>query len=180
MKDKLIELVNQYPHVVLKTPTIPVGVISGSLTQATPDDANLPWDKSIYEFCNDLKAAAQALQMNCLGLAANQIWKSKEACPAIFVMRWPIENYSAWKWQEVINPKIKVSGKKMKQAEGCLSLMKEGSQTGTPKRRANVTLTYQTLENENQETIKFYGHLGPYAKIVQHEYDHLQGKLCIE
>ena len=183
MKDKptkinLADIVNQYPAPILHVCAHPVQPLTGTTTLTTPTEQSDPlWDSSIKDFCTDLTQAATMLQFNCLGLAANQIWKSEEACPAIFVMRWPIDNFTSWKWQEIINPEIVTSGKKTKHDEGCLSLLGHKLEKKT-QRRANVTLTYQTQDSIIPQTIKFYGHLGPYAQIVQHEYDHLQGKLC--
>jgi len=183
MKDKTSELINQYPAPILKEkaqPVIPLSKLQEtSLTQITSDKVSL-WESEIEQFIVDLKAAANALSFNCLGLAANQLWPKESVYPAVFVMRWPTNDYKSWSWQEIINPDVVLSGKRIKLEEGCLSLRTHTVPSKKKQRRSNVTLTYQTLSNSIPQTTKFYGHLGPYAQIVQHEYDHLMGKLCIE
>ena len=74
----------------------------------------------------------------------------------------------------VINPKIiSHSDKQTKDWEGCLSI--PGIRAIVP-RFAEVTFTYQTLE---QETVtKTYD--GFLARIFQHEYDHLNGKVFLD
>jgi len=184
MKDKIADIINQYPAPILKIKASPVRPLSqdvtSSLTKPDSTPVNTLWEKEICQFITDLKAAAKALSYNCLGLAANQLWPTDTAYPAVFVMRWPTNSYKDWIWQEVINPKIAPSGKQIKQKEGCLSLITHTVSSKIIKRRSNVTLTYQTLNNDIPQTTKFYGHLGPYAQIVQHEYAHLLGQLCIE
>lgn len=176
MKDSVPTLINQYPAPILRQRAYTVNPITPSLTKTL----DTQWEPNIIECVTDLKVAAQHLVTNCLGLAANQIWTTSDTYPAIFVMRWPSADYKNWEWQEVINPKIQLSGKRRKLPEGCLSLITEKVGSNKKERRSNVLLTYQTLDNTVLQTIKFYGHLGPYAQTVQHEYDHLMGKLCIE
>ena len=181
MKDSIVELINQYPTEALKSKATPVNCVSTFEQSLTaPNDNKTNWDNSIVDFVKDLKGTAEKLASNCLGLAANQIWKSNDPYPAIFVMRWPTTDYQRWSWQEVINPKVSLSGKKTKLEEGCLSLITAKEASKKKLRRANVTLTYQTILNITPQTVKFYGHLGPYARIVQHEADHLAGRLCTE
>jgi peptide deformylase len=68
----------------------------------------------------------------------------------------------------------------MKAKEGCLSLMYPKVIIRQKRRRYNVILKYQTLNDPYQKTRKFMGALGPYSRVIQHEYDHLRGKLCID
>ena len=177
--DNVYKIINQYPLEILSTRASTVVPLQKTLTDAHKDYSDL-WESIILQLVTDLKKAAEHLSFNCLGLAANQIWTENAPYPAVFVMRWPSDDYKSWSWQEVINPKVVTSGKKLAVEEGCLSLINKKLHAKKLRRRANVTLTYQTLNNNTPQTTKFYGHLGPYARIVQHEYDHLMGKLCID
>ncbi|MBC8409972.1 MAG: peptide deformylase [Rhodobacteraceae bacterium] len=174
----MIKPIHQYPAEVLTAKCVPVVPVGNSLTGAVKD-APL-WGETINQFITDLTETAESIRYRCLGLAANQIWDQKEATPALFVMRWPIQNYKQWEWRTIINPIIKSSGKKINQKEGCLSLQQPKILETIKSRRANVELQFQTPESSEIQTIKFYGTLGPYARIVHHEYDHLQGTLCNE
>jgi len=104
---------------------------------------------------------------NGIGLAANQIGFSDK----IFVM--DVSNEKN-KPQVFINPKImKEAKEKLTYAEGCLSC---------PGKLVNVRRSiYVGLEwicEHGKKQYKTFYHLP--ARVVQHEMDHLNGKLCID
>jgi len=76
--------------------------------------------------------------------------------------------------QVFINPHIKeLNGEKWSYCEGCLSIPKIREDVDRPE---EVTLEYRD-ENFNLHTDTFNGLT---ARIIQHEYDHLEGKLFID
>lgn len=135
------------------------------------------WPEHIINLITDLKDTAESIADNCLGLASTQIWDSSESCPSIFVMRWTDNTTKrGWKWQEIINPVMKPSGKTKKLEEGCLSYPNIVVQK---KRKSNVTLFFQTLDDPRQKVAKLtYLQHGITTRIIQHEVDHLNG-VCI-
>tara|TARA_Y100000592_G_C5400494_1_gene282850 strand:+ start:88 stop:663 length:576 start_codon:yes stop_codon:yes gene_type:complete len=148
----------------------------------TEDVSNKPkydfeWMPEILELVEDLKDTAESIADRCLGLAATQIWDKDTPCPSIFVMRWPKEGSErGWDWQEFINPVMKSSGKTIKYQEGCLSYP---GIVVNKKRKSNVTMLYQTLDNPVQKAIKLTKLANSdLPHIIQHEVDHLNG-VCI-
>ncbi len=112
------------------------------------------------EIVTDLLDTASHHIDNCAGLAAPQIGVLKK----VIVVR------SGSSFFPMINPMIiKKSGKKFVNNEGCLSL--EGSRS--VERYSNVLVSYQDKTGKRL-TKTFNGLL---AIIVQHETDHLNGKL---
>lgn len=74
----------------------------------------------------------------------------------------------------LINPTIEVVGKeKFKWTEACLSVR---DQSGTVSRYSNIVLTYQNLDGET--VVKNLRNED--AGIVQHEVDHLSGRLFVD
>ena len=79
-----------------------------------------------------------------------------------------------WQYYTFINPKItKISRKKLKETEGCLS----------------VTGVYGEVERAEKVTVEAYDERGEkftrgtsrlYARLMQHEIDHLEGALFID
>ncbi len=172
----MIKDVNQAPFASLAHKSVDVKLFDAPLTG---DTSGSIWEPDAVQLGEDLKDTAEALGLICLGLASNQIWDAPDKPPlAMFIMRWPTESYKNWTWKVIINPEINTSGKKLKQPEGCLSLQKPKRIETVKMRRSNATLTYSTVDSSDRQTTKFFGHLGPYARIIQHEYDHLNGKLC--
>lgn len=177
-----IKKINQWPDEVLKSKCVHVQPRKTSLVNSVSDEEgniSQAWPDETLQFIEDLTDTVKSIEDRALGLAAPQIWDKPDPCPAIFVMRWPTQP-QGWKWAVIINPKIKTSGKKVKHVEGCLSLQKPAILLNKKvRRRANTEITFQTVSSANVQTVKFYGHLGPYAQIIQHECDHLNGKMCI-
>ena len=104
---------------------------------------------------------------NGIGLAANQIGSSSK----IFVM--DVSNEKN-KPQVFINPKVKKEAKeKLTEEEGCLSCP---GKLADVRRPMYVGLEW-TCQHGKLQYKTFY-HLP--ARVVQHEMDHLNGKLCID
>lgn len=112
------------------------------------------------EIVVDLFDTAIEHQDNCIGLAAPQIGILKK----VIVVR--MENV----FYPMINPTIlKKFGNQFNSTEGCLSL--EGERT--VKRHKSVMINYQDVTGKKL-TKTFTGFI---ATIIQHEVDHLNGKL---
>jgi len=136
-------------------------------------------DKKVWELVADMKETLLA-QTNPegVGLAAPQVGKSLQ----IFIMHYPEEGFNM---KAVINPivieqsaKNKVHRKKKKKGEkdileGCLSLP---YYYGPVERAKKIKIKY--LQENGQECTEEFN--GFSAQIVQHEVDHLQGKLFID
>ena len=104
---------------------------------------------------------------NGVGLAANQIGSSNK----IFVIDVSNERNNP---QVFINPVIKKQAKeKLTQEEGCLSCP---GQLGNVRRPIYVALKW-FCEHGKEQYKTFYNFP---ARVVQHEMDHLNGKLCID
>ncbi len=103
-----------------------------------------------------------------IGLAANQVGADK----SIFIVDLSsIEEYKEEKPLVVINPKITFRSEEVvTMEEGCLSIP---DIRGDVTRPESITLSYQNTDLEPQ-TLNADGLL---ARVIQHEYDHLQGIL---
>lgn len=127
--------------------------------------------ENISDIIQDLRDTATAYEEthDCVGLAANQIGYDKKA---IVVRIHPHGNYKEDKlfWLVMVNPVITNTNREVIDSEeGCLSL--EG--TRTVKRYSGIMVVYRDAKGKMQSA-EFYG---LEACIVQHEIDHLQGKL---
>jgi peptide deformylase len=105
---------------------------------------------------------------NGVGLAANQVGADK----AIFVVDISaVEDYEDSKPMTIINPRIvRRSDEKIEMEEGCLSIPEIRAKIERPK---EITITYQDIDLK-EHTVKVGDVL---ARVMQHEYDHLQGIL---
>jgi len=105
---------------------------------------------------------------NGIGLAANQVGADK----SIFVIDVSkVEDYEDIKPLALINPKIiKRSEKKVVIEEGCLSIPDIRLEVERPE---SITIAYQDTDLK-EHTLEADGLL---ARVMQHEYDHLQGIL---
>jgi len=108
---------------------------------------------------------------NGVGLAANQVGVDKQ----IFIVDISgVEGYQDSKPLTIINPKIiERSDEKIKIEEGCLSIPDIRAELLRPK---DIVITYQDTDLK-EHTIKASDIL---ARVMQHEYDHLQGILFID
>jgi len=112
----------------------------------------------------DLIDTAKSHAPNCVGLAANQVWRSDDPTPHVFV---------AWvrgQWMTFINATSSRSGKRVSMEEGCMSIPGEKRRT---KRRTRIRLKYLDEDGKarNEEFRGFD------AIILQHELDHCTGTL---
>ena len=106
-------------------------------------------------------------QHHGIGLAAIQVGYQLR----MFVMD---VNRTEEKPQVFINPEIiKKSKESLTDFEGCLSAP---GKRGEVKRYIRITLKYQ--DKEGEEIVKTFYNLA--ARCIQHEMDHLEGKLCID
>lgn len=108
---------------------------------------------------------------NGIGLAANQVGVNK----SIFVVDIsPVENYEKYKPITMINPRIvKKSDEKVAMEEGCLSIPDIRAEVIRPK---EITIKYQDIDLTEQQIDA----AELYARVIQHEFDHLKGILFID
>ena len=106
-----------------------------------------------------------------IGIAANQVGVNK----SIFVVDVSqVEGYDNIKPLVIINPKIKeYSEEKIAFEEGCLSIPDVRSEIYRPKK---ITISFQDteLKEKEMEADELL------ARVMQHEFDHLQGVLFID
>ncbi|WP_185878026.1 peptide deformylase [Blattabacterium cuenoti] len=129
--------------------------------------------KDIYRLINNMFETIH--KVKGIGLAAPQIGKNIK----LFIIETPLlldnnkKNYKKYK-EVFINAKlIKIFGKEYKFNEGCLSIPGVYS---TIKRKSNIIVEYCNQYGE-KKTKCF---TGIKSRIIQHEYDHTQGKLFID
>ncbi len=105
---------------------------------------------------------------NGVGLAANQVGVDK----SIFIVDMSqVEGYAKIKPVVMINPKIILySDEKIKLEEGCLSLPTLRGEVIRPK-LIKISFQDTDLNEKTLEADEFF------ARVIQHEYDHLQGTL---
>lgn len=124
--------------------------------------------EDIYdELVVNLKDTADKHKDTCVGIASNQLWKDSDSPPpAIFIAKLTAANG----WKIFLNPVIKGSGPKISYKEGCMS--KKGKKI--KKRDKNVTIIYFDIFDKRIKKEKYTGFD---SRIIQHEMDHLKGKL---
>ncbi|WP_185859465.1 peptide deformylase [Blattabacterium cuenoti] len=111
-------------------------------------------------------------QAKGIGLAAPQIGKNIR----LFIIETPyLDGKDLNNYKEVfINAKIlKIHGKEYKFNEGCLSIP---GIMGNVKRKSNVLIEYYDHNWKKQKKTL----TGMCARVILHEYDHLEGKLFID
>lgn len=176
----MIRPINTGKNPILFNLCIPCAPVlrEGGLTGAVLNEDTALWTPIVREIIQDLIETAESLADECLGLAAPQIWWEKdEPCPAVFILRWPVEPIGhprGWDWKTIINPTIYGTGRSFKATEGCLS---RPDITMNKRRHKNVTIIFQSVDNQEYAALKVLDSMGPYARIIQHEFDHLRGKL---
>jgi len=125
--------------------------------------------KPVRKFDDSLKSLVSDLIdtmtfANGAGIAANQIGDDRQ----VFVVG------IGAKPQVFINPKLKILASKDDSLdEGCLSVP---GYRGSVKRAGQVEITFDDLKGKRHKLLA----KGFLAKVLQHEYDHLQGKLYID
>lgn len=105
---------------------------------------------------------------NGIGLAANQIGFNK----SVFVIDIsPVEGYEKYKPIAMINPRIVNRSEETEDfEEGCLSIPDVRADVIRPK---EITIIYQDIDLTEQKIDA----ADLYARVMQHEYDHLKGVL---
>jgi len=126
-------------------------------------------DNETIELIRDMFATMR--NANGIGLAANQVGVDKQ----IFVIDISkIEGFEDAKPMTIINPKIITRSEKInKMEEGCLSIPDIRAELERPEK---ITITYQDLDLK-EHTVSVDDVL---ARVMQHEYDHLQGILFVD
>lgn len=125
-------------------------------------------DDNILKFIEDMFETMK--QSDGIGLAATQVGKRWQILIADIS---EVEGYEHTKSMVVINPKIILSEGESEMEEGCLSL--PGLRVNV-KRPEKIRLKYNDLELK--EYIEDFQ--GLQARVLQHEIDHLNGKLIID
>lgn len=140
----------KYPHDVLTTPCLSVDVLGDSRNEL------VEWILGMYHF-----AQKPAPWGHFAGLAANQLGKS-------------IRVFTAFD-EIFINPVItwKTKAPDTLCMEGCYSL-EEHKYDYPVKRSPSIKLKWNDLNGQVHEE-RFNGYK---AQVIQHEMDHLNGKLC--
>lgn len=126
--------------------------------------------KEINQLIKDMFETIHKVQG--IGLAAPQIGKNIR----LFIVEIPfMEGKNVYTYKEVfINARIlKINGKNYEFNEGCLSIPGVMEYV---KRRSNILIEYYNQNWEKQE--KYI--IGICARVIQHEYDHIEGKLFID
>ena len=148
--NKLMSDIVKYPDEFLHKPTKEVW---------------LPLNEDHKSLIEDMIEAMYA--NNGIGLAANQIGSSEK----IFVMDVSNEKNNP---QVFINPVIEKQAKeKLTEGEGCLSCPGKFVDVRRP-----IYVGLEWICQHGKEQYKTFYHLP--ARVVQHEMDHLNGKLCID
>jgi peptide deformylase len=156
----MVRPILQHPHPALKTPAQPI-------TEFGPELKSL-----VADMIETMYAAGG------VGLAANQIGKSLH----VFVLdteQGKDESGSIVSTARAyLNCKILSSAGEMLGPEGCLSIAGVFSEL---KRSKTIQIEYQDLEgNTHTETVGTEPGQELYSRAIQHELDHLAGKLFIE
>ncbi|RPI72290.1 MAG: peptide deformylase [Ignavibacteriales bacterium] len=126
-------------------------------------------DNETIELIRDMFATMR--NANGIGLAANQVGVDKQ----IFIIDISrVEGFEEAKPMTIINPRIiGRSEKNNKMEEGCLSIPDIRVDIERPE---EITITFQDVDL-NEHTITSDD---VFARVMQHEYDHLQGILFID
>jgi peptide deformylase len=144
---------------------IPINVYGDKILRKK---AGLVTEKEIEKLIPFIKNMWDTLRnANGVGLAANQVGVDK----SIFIVDVsPVEGYEKIKPVVMINPKIQLySDEKEKLEEGCLSLPTLRAEVIRSK---SIKIIYQDTDlNEKTLEADYI-----FARVIQHEYDHLQGK----
>lgn len=125
-------------------------------------------DENILKFVEDLFETMK--HSDGIGLAATQVGKRLQILVADIS---EVEGYENTRPMIVINPKIILTEGESEMEEGCLSL--PGLRVNV-KRPEKIRLKYNDIEmKEHIEDFQ-----GLQARVLQHEIDHLNGKLIID
>lgn len=142
--------INIYGDKILRQKSVPV--------KEKDMDKLIPFIKSMWDTMD---------KANGIGMAANQVGSDK----SIFIVDVSdVEGYEKIKPVVFINPKIVLFSDEQKvMEEGCLSLPNLRAEVVRPKL---VKINYYDTDL-NEKSVEADG---LFARVIQHEYDHLQGK----
>jgi peptide deformylase len=145
-------------------------------SKSEPIEINSINGSEVQSIITDLKDTLYAHQDGGAGLSAVQIGIPKR----VFIYRNNpyAEEYDTNDISVIINPKIKsISDEKSVEWEGCLSISSNGQRLYGPVERSSaIQLSYYDENGEKQDI-----HMQDFmAHVVQHEIDHLNGKLFLE
>lgn len=140
-----------------------------------PDPVLRKETQDVEQFDDDLRATVAGMfermfESHGVGLAAPQVGLTQR----IFVLNDEGDKDKPERNMALINPTIKRTfGKKTRHEEGCLSLPGVNADITRP----DGCLVHAFDENGNEFEKEFTGFL---SRIIQHEYDHLQGVLLVD
>ena len=146
-----------------------------------PDKTLMKVSEPIQDFGEDLRSLAQDLwdtvQSHAgAGLAAPQFGTNKRVAvivPGALGIPNPDPCVISDDMFLLVNPRLELSGKKIRWKEACLSVP---IVDGMVERNENLVLTYNRLDgSENTLEISW-----PLSGVIQHECDHLDGKLFLD
>ncbi|HMN47505.1 MAG TPA: peptide deformylase [Ignavibacteriaceae bacterium] len=147
---------------------LPITVYGDKILRKKVDNITKIDDKTIeiIKFMFDTMKNA-----NGIGLAANQVGVNK----SIFVIDISrIEGYEKYKPITMINPRIINHSEETEAVEeGCLSIPDVRADVIRPK---EITIIYQDIDLTEQKIDA----ADLYARVIQHEYDHLKGILFVD
>jgi len=178
----MIKAINTTTAKVLKIKAVPCtlkeNVPKALTSNLLPENEQQIWSDEVVQLVQDLKDTADSLGENCVGLASTQIWDKNTPPPAVFIVKKPYSSLEPgtvnYVWKEFINPVITTSGKTLKHKEACFS---KPGQSKLVKREFNTTIEYSTLESKEKVVEKYFYKNSFISIVLQHEYDHLCGKL---
>lgn len=180
-KGNILDIVT-FPHPVLTKVASPVEVFDPHLQELALDMLHTMYKapgiglaapqigKSIQLFVIDVDFKRKKVFGNTQSLAREELEDEDEDEGE--------DEYTEYEYSEInprifINPRIIFSEGSVKCKEGCLSLPELYEEV---ERAAKIVIEYQDL-NGKKETLNAEGLL---AICIQHEYDHLQGKLLLD
>ncbi|QDV09681.1 Peptide deformylase [Planctomycetes bacterium Poly30] len=140
-----------------------------------PDPVLRKETEDVVAFDDDLRATVAGMlermfESHGVGLAAPQVGLTQR----LFVLNDEGDREKPERNMAIINPTIKKTfGKKTKHEEGCLSLPGVDAEITRP----DGCLVHGFDEHGNEFEKEFTGFL---SRIIQHEYDHLQGVLLVD
>lgn len=141
----------------------PSSSLKAPLLKMPSQKVDFPLSEDMNKCINNMMELLKTLGDGAVGLSAIQIGVAKQIC----LVQTPQKNYKV-----LINPEIINFNRNMisKKTEGCLSL--PGFFT-TVKRYKEIVVRYYDSEGKEINE-KFFGQT---ARIIQHELDHLRGRI---
>lgn len=163
---KAINTVKDNPE-ILKTPAVECPVTFEA-------NGNKIWHPDVIEWATNLLDTANEHTKDALGLACNQIWDVPDKPPFKMFAINTFKKDSPW--VIMLNPELILSGKPVDMYESCLSNPKKIK----VRRKQNVLLRFNKLDEPMlRREEKVYYTVNQLAIVIQHEYDHLLGKINV-